>query len=121
MPTPFDAILTQTRELFCEKLAEATTAMLDKADESLSALADKTQDKDAVGYVLAARDLVGRERANIETEFQERFLDEFGKRVREVRKSLGTAPPDDLAEAPMELELELVGEEDLDETLKFND
>jgi hypothetical protein len=121
MPTPFDAILTQSRELFCEKLAEGMTAMLDKADESLTAIADKTQDKDAQAYVIAARDLVGRERANIEQEMAERFLEEFGKRVREVRKALGTAPPDDLKEAPMELELELVGEEDLDETLKFND
>lgn len=121
MPTPFDAILTQSRELFCERLGEAVTAMLDKADESLSAMADKTQDKDAQGQILAARDLVGRERANIESEMQSRYVEEYGRRVREVRSALGTAPPEDLREAPMELELELVGEEDLDETLRFND
>lgn len=121
MPTPFDAILTQSRELFSEKLAEAMGAMLDHADESLTAIAEKTEDKEAQGYALAARDLLARERANIESEMADRYLEEFGKRVREVRKALGTAPPDDLKEAATELVLELVGEEDLDETLRFND
>ena len=119
MPTPFDAILSQSRDLFCERLGDAMSGMLDKADESLTALADKTQDKDAQGYYMAARDVVARQRGDIESEFQSRYLEEFSKRVREVRKTLGTAQ--DLEEAPLEMELELVGEDDLDETLRFND
>ena len=119
MPSPFDAILTQSRDLFSERLSEALSGMLDKADESLTAIAEKTQDKDAQAYVVAARDMVGRERANIQSEFQDRFAEEFSKRVREVKKAVGT--DSELEEAPLELELELVGEEDLDETLKFND
>ena len=119
MPTPFDSILNQSRDLMAERLGEAMTAMLDKADEALTALIDKTEDKDAQGHYMAARDVVAKSRADIESEFNGRYLEEFSRRVREVRKALGTA--EDLEEAPMELELELVGEEDLEETLKFND
>ncbi len=119
MPTPFDSILTQSRDLVTERLGDAMSTMLDKADESLATLVDKTQDKDAQGYMLACRDVVARQRESIESEFHTRYLEEFTKRVREVRKALGTAQPED--EAPMEMELELVGEDDLDETLRFND
>ena len=119
MPTPFDAILNQSRDLMVERLGEAMSAMLDKADEALTALVDKTEDKDAQGYCMAARDVVARNRADIQSEFNGRYLEEFSRRVREVRKALGTGQ--DLEEAPMELELELVGEEDLEETLRFND
>jgi len=119
MPSPFDAILAQSRDQFCERLGEAMSGMLDKADEALSGYVEKTQDKDAQGYYQAARDVVSRNRADIESEFSRRYLEEFSKRVREVKNALGTAV--DLEEAPLEMELELVGEEDLDETLKFND
>jgi hypothetical protein len=119
VPTPFDAILNQSRDVFAERLGEAMSAMLDKADEALSGYADKTQDKDAAGHYQMARDVVSKNRADFESEFSRRYLEEFSKRVREVKKALGTTQ--DLEEAPMELELELVGEEDLDETLKFND
>lgn len=102
-----------------ERLGESMSAMLDKADEAFTALIDKTEDTDAKGHYMAARDVVAKNRADIESEFNGRYLEEFSKRVREVRKALGTGQ--DLEEAPMELELELVGEEDLEETLKFND
>jgi len=117
--TPFDAILKESRDLITERLGDAVTGMLDKADESLSTLVDKTQDKDQQGYLLATRDVVARQRGTIQEEFGVRYLEEFSKRVREVRKALGTATADD--EAPLEMELELVGEDDLDETLRFND
>jgi len=117
--TPFDAILKESRDLIAERLGDAVTGMLDKADESLSTLVDKTQDKDQQGYYLATRDVVARQRGSIQEEFGVRYLEEFSKRVREVRKALGTPQSDD--EAPAELELELVGEDDLEETLRFND
>jgi hypothetical protein len=119
LPTPFDAIVNQSRDLVTERLGEAMSAMLDKADEALSGYAEKEKDKEAQGLYQMARDVFSRNRADIESEFNRRYLEEFSKRVREVRKALGT--PADLEEAPMELELELVGEEDLDETLRFND
>jgi hypothetical protein len=117
--TPFDAILKESRDLVAERLADAVTGMLDKADESLSALVDKTQDKDQQACYMATRDVVAKQRDHIHDEFGTRYLEEFAKRVREVRKALGTATEDD--EAPLEMELELVGEDDLDETLRFND
>src|SRR5687768_15892286 len=102
-----------------ERLGEAMTAMLDKADEAFTTLIGKTEDKDAQGHYMAARDVAAKSRADIESEFNSRYLEEFSKRVREVRKALGT--DQELEEAAVELELELVGEEDLEETLKFND
>jgi len=117
--TPFDAILKESRDLIAERLGDAVTGMLDKADETLTTLVDKTQDKDQQAYYMATRDVVAKQRENIHEEFGTRYLEEFSKRVREVRKALGTAQPED--EAPLELELELVGEDDLDETLRFND
>jgi hypothetical protein len=120
LPTPFDAILNQSRDLFAERLGEGMSAMLDKADEALSAYVEKEKDKDAQGYLQLARDVVSRNRVDIEGEFSRRYLEEFAKRVREVKKALGT-PSEELEEDPLEMELELVGEEDLDETLKFND
>ncbi len=102
MPTPFDAILNQSRDLMVERLGEAMSAMLAKADDYPE-----------------ARDVVARSRAEIQSEFNDRYLADFSRRVREVRKALGT--DQDLEEAPMEVELELVGEEDLEETLRFND
>jgi hypothetical protein len=119
VPTPFDSILNQSRDLMVERLGEAMSAMLDKADEAFTTLVDKTQDKDAQGYYMAARDVAAKSRADIESEFNGRYLEEFSRRVRDARKALGT--DQDLEEAPMEMELELVGEEDLEETLKFND
>jgi hypothetical protein len=120
LPTPFDAILTQSRDLFAERLGEGMSAMLDKADEALSGYVEKEKDKDAQGYLQMARDVVSRNRADIESEFSRRYLEEFARRTREVRQALGT-PSQELEEDSSELELELVGEEDLDETLKFND
>jgi hypothetical protein len=117
--SPFDAILKESRDLISERLGDAVTGMLDKADEALAALVDKTQDKDQQGYLLATRDVVARQRSAIQEEFGTRYLEEFSRRVREVRKALGTATADD--EAPLEMELELVGEDDLEETLRFND
>lgn len=120
MPTPFDAILNQSRDLFAERLGEGMSAMLDKADEALSGYVEKEKDKDAQGYLQLARDVVSRNRADIESEFSRRYLEEFTRRVREVRQALGT-PSQELEEDSSEMELELVGEEDLDETLRFND
>ena len=45
MPSPFDAILNQSRDLVSERLGEAMSAMLDKADEALSGYLEKEKDK----------------------------------------------------------------------------
>src|SRR5258707_2724675 len=115
-PTPFDGILDQSRDLCRDKLVEALSAILDKADEGLPAIVDKSEDKDAQAPFVAARDVVSRQRADLQSEFENGFLEEFQKRVKKVRKSLKTD-----ADEGEDFELELVGEEDLNETLKFNE
>jgi hypothetical protein len=51
-PTPmqgssvFDGLLTQCRDLACTQLDKAIAGMLEKADEALSELATKTQDRE---------------------------------------------------------------------------
>ena len=118
--SPFDSILAQSRDVVCERLGDAIAGMLNKADESLSTLATKTQDKDAQALYQDARDVAMRQRELIEREFQERYLEEFQKRSSKAKKTAQSLFGG--AEEPsFELELELVGEDDLNETLKFNE
>src|SRR5258707_5279082 len=115
-PTPFDGILDQSRDLCRDKLVEALSAILDKADEGLPAIVDKSEDKDAQAPFVAARDVVSRQRADLQSEFENGFLEEFQKGVKKVRKSLKAD-----ADEGEDFELELVGEEDLNESCKFNE
>ena len=43
---PFDSLLAQSRDLVCERLAQALESMLDKVDDTLCALTNETQDPD---------------------------------------------------------------------------
>src|SRR5258708_7946648 len=115
-PTPFDGIVNQSRDLCRDKLVEALSAILDQANVGCTAIIDKTEDKDAPAPLVEARDVATRQRADLQGEFESRYLEEFQKRVKKVKKALKTDP--DEGEA---LELELVGEEDLNETLKFDE
>jgi hypothetical protein len=115
--TPFDAILEKSRALMSERVAEAVSAMLGRADATLTELIDKTQDTEAQGVLMAGRDAAAKQREAIEHEFGERYAKLFRKRVRKVKQ--GLRPVDD-ATGAFEMELELVGEEDLEETLRYN-
>ena len=113
--TPFDAILVQSRDLFADRLCEAVGAMFDGADEALTGIADKATEDEAKKRYLDARDLAISNRELIESQFKQRLMSEFQKRANKVKKigqSLSEFSLDDLA---------LVGEDDLEETLKFND
>ena len=57
--SPFDALLTQCRDLVGAQLDKAIAGMLEKADEALAELAVKTQDREAQKLYLAARDAAG--------------------------------------------------------------
>lgn len=114
--SPFDALLQQCRDLAFERLAAAGSAVLGGADEFISGQIDKTQDQDTQALLMDTRDLVGRRGGELEREFQDRYSEEFEKCCRKVRKALES--DSDEGEA---LELELVGEEELNETLKFKD
>ena len=114
--TPFDSILTQCRDLVCERLGQALSGMLDNVDNALSVLINETRDPKAQQLYSETRDKAITQRDAIEKQFRTRYLREFQERSNRVKKIGDSFAEMDLSS----LELELVGEDDLDETLKFN-
>ena len=114
-PTPFDTILVQSRDLFCDRLCDAVHGMLDHADKSLTEMAEKFEDSEAWKPYLEARDLVLAQRAAMEKQFRARYLAEFQKRTNQAKKIALSLSDISLGD------LELVTDDDLEETLKFND
>ena len=114
---PFDILLAQCRDLAGENLSQALTGMLDKADETLSSLMNDIPDRDARAPFSQARDVVLKQRAAFEEQFHTQYLREFQVRSNRMKK-IGQRFSDLDSSA---LELDLVGEDDLNETLKFND
>lgn len=117
--SPFDAILEQSRELMSERVGEAVGAMLERADATYTELAEKTQDADAQASLNAGRDLAVRARGLIQSEFAARYEKAFAKRVRKIKRGLNRQVAGD-ATGAFEVELELVDDQDLEETLRFN-
>jgi hypothetical protein len=117
--TPFDAILEKSRDLIEERMAEAVSAMLERAEATLNDLIDKTEDADSRSALSAGRDAAQRQREAIEREFGERLAKGFGKRVRKVKRGLNRQVAGDQTGA-FEIELELVDDQDFEETLRYN-
>jgi len=116
-PSPFDPILEKARDLVCERLEDAVSDMLDKADEVLLALVKETQNRDERALYETAREVAMEQRDIVQTHFQQLYRSDFQQRSDRARK---IGKPFDAAEVSLD-ELELVGEDDLEETLKFND
>src|SRR5579859_3036226 len=114
--TPFDTILAQSRDLACDRLSAALSGMLDKVDGALSALINESRDASAQRLYAQTRDKALAQREAIEKQFRARYLREFQQRSNRVKKIGDSFAEIDLSS----LELELVGDDDLDETLKFN-
>jgi hypothetical protein len=114
---PFDSLLVQCRDLVCERLALALDGMLDKMDGTLSALIFETQDRDLRTTYLETRDKALEQRQTIAEQFRAHYLREFKVRSNRVKK-IGQSFSDFDSSS---LELNLVGEDDLNETLKLND
>src|SRR5687768_1484604 len=112
---PFDALVVQSRDLFCDRLCTAVDKMLAGANTALTDFADKAEDPEAKKLLIAARDIANTRRAAMEKQFRARLLGEFQKRVGKARK-VSTS----LADITLD-QLELVGEDDLNETLRYND
>jgi Protein of unknown function (DUF1631) len=115
----FDGLLAQCRDLVSGQLDKALAGMLDKAGEALSELSSKTQDREAKKLYLEAQELAQKQRADMEKKFRSHFLAEFKQRTKKGNKTGGKFADID-AEASS-FELSLVADDDLDETLKFNE
>ncbi|HEX7811770.1 MAG TPA: DUF1631 family protein, partial [Burkholderiales bacterium] len=114
--TPFDNILAQCRDLFCERLASALAGMLDKAGDALTGRENEARDADTQTLYREIRDKVLAQRKKIETQFRARCLREFQLRSNRAKRIGDDFTDPDLSD----VELALVGEDDLNETLKFN-
>ena len=114
--TSFDSLLTQCRDLVSERLVQALTGMLDKSDGALVALAGAARDPKGQKLFTVTRNKVIAQRDAILTQFRLRYLREFQERGNRVKKIGESFADIDLSS----LELELMADEDLNETLRFN-
>src|SRR5687767_5580463 len=115
--SPFDSLLAQSKELVSDRTSEALAAMLDKADETLSTMMGETQSTETQELYRKTRDSILANREEFEKVFRTRFNKEFDARSSKVRKVAQSLSDIDLSD----MDLELVGEDDLTETLKFNE
>jgi hypothetical protein len=115
----FDGLLTQCRDLASKQLDAAMAGMLEKADAAIQELANKTQDREQKKLYLEAAEAVSKQRAAMEKEFHKTFLSEFKSRGKKGKKTSGKFSDFD-ADAST-FELSLVADDDLEETLKFNE
>jgi hypothetical protein len=113
--TPFDAILVESRDLLRERLTSALSAMFEASEAALTEMSEKATDEEAKKRFSDARDLAASEREVVQSQFEKRWTGEFQKRTNKAKKigvSLSDISLDDMA---------LVEEDDLEETLRFND
>ncbi|MEK6244078.1 MAG: DUF1631 family protein [Pseudomonadota bacterium] len=115
----FDALLTQCRDLVCGQLDKAIAGMLEKADETLSELATKTQNRETQKLYLEAKDVARTQRAAMEKQFRTSYLGEFKQRANKGKKTGANFA--DFDPDASSFELSLVADDDLEETLKFNE
>ncbi len=112
----FDGLLEQSRNLICERLDQAVAGMLDKAKDALSVLIDGTRNFEERRLYEDARAVVIGQRKTMEQQFQVSYLGEFRRRSDRARKiGQPSGESDDALD-----HLALVGEDDFEETLKFN-
>ena len=112
----FERLLKECQKLAQERLSQSVAAMLDKAEEALWALADQTRDGDLRKEYITAKDKTLAERKTMENQFRQSYLAEFECRAKRGAKR------DAFSQYELSsLELGLVNDEDLEETLKVND
>src|SRR4029079_18376689 len=104
----------QSRDLLAEGLSAGLSAMLGKADEAITEVADKTDDQELRKLMLEARDVARVQRSVIEKQFREKYQTDFRKATNKAKKVAPSFSDISLGE------LSLVDDDDLNETLKFN-
>jgi hypothetical protein len=113
----FERLLKECQDLALGRLETSLGAMLDKAGDTLWELANSIQDRETRDLYLAAKDTALAQRKTLEEEFHARYLSEFQSRTERTSKQGEEFSKYDLSS----LELNLVAEDDLDETLKTNE
>jgi len=113
----FERLLKECQVLAMDRLSSSIAAMLDKVEEVLWGLANETPDREVRDLYITAKDKALEQRKLIEEQFRKSYLAEFANRVRADRKQGQDFSRFDLSS----LELGLVNDEDLDETLKVNE
>lgn len=114
---PFGGILEKSRNLMCERLEDAVADMLDGAHEVLTNLMMDTYNREERCLYEEAREVATKKRDIIEEHFRTNYLADFQRRCERARK---IGQPAKVSDFSLD-DLELVGEEDLEETLRFND
>src|SRR5262245_20199481 len=108
----FERLLKECQKLAQERLSQSVAAMLDKAEEALWALADQTRDRELRDVYMKAKEKALSQRKIIEDQFRKNYLAEFERRARRETKR------DEFSQYDLSsLELGLVNDEDLEETL----
>ena len=75
-------VLTGCRDLALERMSTALTGMLDKVEDELFALAEKSRDREAQNLYLDARAKARGKRKLLEVSFRQHFVDLFNEKVR---------------------------------------
>jgi Protein of unknown function (DUF1631) len=106
-------VLSGCRELALDRMTRALSGMLDRVEDELFELAEKSPERDAQNVYLDARSKAREKRTAIEASFRQHFIDFFNRKVRGEEGMT--------ARAPDGAELTLVADEDLDETLAVSE
>jgi hypothetical protein len=85
-------VLTGCRELALERITVALSGMLDKVEDELFTLAEKSKDRDAQNLYLDARSQTRCKRKLLETSFRQFFIDQFNRKVRGESAASSTDP-----------------------------
>jgi exonuclease VII small subunit len=113
----FERLLKECQVLATERLSKSISTMLDKVEDALWGLADQTQDRELRDLYITTKDKALQQRKRIEEQFRDNYIAEFASRVRPDRKQREDFSRFDASA----LELGLVNDEDLDETIKVNE
>jgi len=108
-------VLRDCRELAINRIAASLSGMMDRVEDDLFELAEKTHDREAQNVYLDARAKARENRPLIEASFRSQFIDLFNRKVRGEVVSMGGSAPG------ASLELSLVNDEELEGSLATSD
>ena len=112
-PQESAGVLTDCRELALDRIAKSLAGMLDRVEDDLFELAEKSMDREAQNVYLDARAQARSKRPVIESTFRLHFVDFFNRKV----KGEATHVPNGKDPG----ELSLVNDEDLDQSIAVSE